>query len=96
MKLHPLLTKDQNHHYDEKGKSAIFNIEKELTVTEMIGACKFNIGKYIRRDKGQDIEDVKKANKYQDYLIELESIPKRLKDTTVRRAWKNLKREWEY
>jgi hypothetical protein len=96
MQLHPLLTKNQNKHYDKNGRSTIFEIEKELTVTEMIGVCKFSIYKYNSRDKNQDKTDAIKASKYNDYLKELNIIPKRLKDTTVRRAWKNLNKEWSY
>ena len=96
MKLHPLLTKGANPHYVSNGKNQIFDLEKDLTVTQAIGFCKGNIFKYTNREKGQSEADVVKANKYNDYLTELEKIPKRLKDTIVRRAWKNLNIEWDY
>jgi len=95
-KLHPLLTKGENKQHLVSGKNNIFEAEKELTVTEMRGACMFNIFKYQHREKGQDESDNEKVEKYNDYLDELNFIPKRLKDTSVRRAWKNLNKEWDY
>lgn len=53
MKLHPLINKEASH-YDTGKISAIEELEKVLTVTEMIGFCKANIFKYQYRldDKG--------------------------------------------
>ncbi len=41
---HPLIN-EASTHYD----NAIAGLEDQLTVDEMIGACKFNIGKYFAR-----------------------------------------------
>jgi len=65
--IHPLLTKGDNPQYNN-GKQTIRDLEKKLTVCEMIGACKFNIEKYRARKKGTDEQDEAKAKKYDDYL----------------------------
>jgi hypothetical protein len=70
MKLHPLINKDSAH-YDTGNTSAIEELEKELTVTEMIGFCKANIFKYKYRleNKGQKESDLQKIKTYEDYLL---------------------------
>ena len=75
MKLHPLINKASSH-YDNGKKSAIEELEKKLTVTEMIGFCKGNIFKYRYRleDKGQKESDLKKIQTYENYLKLLESL----------------------
>ena len=75
MKLHPLINKDSSH-YDKGKKSAIEELEKQLTVTEMIGFCKGNIFKYRYRleDKGQKESDLKKIQTYENYLKLLERL----------------------
>ena len=75
MKLHPLINKDSSH-YDKGKKSAIEELEKQLTVTEMIGFCKGNIFKYRYRleDKGQKEIDLKKIQTYENYLKLLERL----------------------
>ena len=69
MKLHPLINKESAH-YDTGKTSAIEELEKVLTVTEMIGFCKANIFKYQYRldDKGQKESDIKKIRTYEEYL----------------------------
>jgi hypothetical protein len=97
VKLHPLLTKGENLHYVNKdGKNHIYDLEKELTRDEMIGFCKANIFKYKVRDKGEVHSDLKKITKYKEYLVELNKIPNRLRESTIRRAWKKLGIEWGY
>jgi len=71
---HPLLDK-ASAHYDTRDKPTIYYIEEELTVNELIGACKFNIMKYIARDKGQNERDEEKARRYDAYLSMLMSVP---------------------
>ena len=61
---HPLLNSDSPH-YDTGYRPLIMEIEEELTVSEMIGVCEFNIFKYEHRQKGQDESDIKKADTYQ-------------------------------
>ncbi len=75
MKLHPLINK-ASPHYDKGKKSAIEELEKQLTVTEMIGFCKGNIFKYRYRleDKGQKESDLKKIQTYENYLKLLERL----------------------
>lgn len=69
MKLHPLINKNSPH-YDTGKTSAIEKLEKQLTVTEMIGFCKANIFKYNYRldEKGQKERDKEKIKTYEDYL----------------------------
>ena len=75
MKLHPLINKDSPH-YDTGKKSAIEELEKRLTVTEMIGFCKGNIFKYRYRleHKGNKESDLKKIETYENYLKLLERL----------------------
>jgi len=75
MKLHPLINKESSH-YDTGKTSAIEELEKVLTVTEMIGFCKANIFKYQYRleNKGQKESDIKKIHTYENYLSLLEDL----------------------
>jgi len=75
MKLHPLINKESSH-YDTGKTSAIEELEKVLTVTEMIGFCKANIFKYRYRleEKGQKDSDIKKIRTYENYLSLLEEL----------------------
>lgn len=75
MKLHPLINKNSPH-YDTGKTSAIEELEKQLTVTEMIGFCKANIFKYNYRlhDKGQKESDQEKIKTYEDYLSLLQTL----------------------
>lgn len=65
---HPLINPESKH-YKQDGKQSIQDIEDELSVDEMIGACTFNIMKYTLRldTKGQKEADLKKIQTYQDY-----------------------------
>jgi hypothetical protein len=97
MKVHPLITKGENLHYvNNDGKNRIYDMEKEMTVVKMIGFCEGNLFKYKVREKNQDEEDLKKIAKNKNYITELEKIPKRFQDLTVRRAFKKLNIEWDY
>ena len=57
-------------HYQNDGKVAIQELEKRLTVVQMIGWCKGNIFKYEFRKqlKGALEADEKKIKTYKDYL----------------------------
>lgn len=72
-KLHPLLN-PASVHYETEEMPTIYYLEQQLTIREMIGACKFNIAKYDRRAKGQDEEDDRKATDYSNYLMFLEDL----------------------
>ena len=74
-KLHPLINKNSAH-YDTGKTSAIEELEKLLTVTEMIGFCKGNIFKYKYRleEKGQKESDIAKIKTYEAYLKLLEQL----------------------
>ena len=69
LRLHPLINADSPH-YDGQDTSAIEELEKILTVTEMMGFCKANIFKYEWRldKKGQMDQDLKKIITYKNYL----------------------------
>ena len=75
MKMHPLINKDSKH-YDTDKKIAIQELEKEISVIEMIGFCKANIFKYNFRqdDKGQKDSDLKKIGTYEKYLELLDNF----------------------
>jgi len=64
---HPLINESASH-YRVNGKETILEIEKELTICELIGAAKFNIKKYALREKGQDVQDMTKIEDYTRYL----------------------------
>lgn len=83
--LHPLINPDSKH-YESEGKSAIEELEERLSLTEMIGACQFNIFKYTYRQdkKGQRESDLKKIETYVNYLKFLESLADRPK---VQAGW---------
>lgn len=68
--LHPLINPNSAGHYDNGKLTTIQKIEDRLSVTEMIGACKFNITKYIERRelKGSLEADIEKTETYQRYL----------------------------
>jgi hypothetical protein len=94
--LHPLLTKGANKHYDTKGKVTIQELEKELTVIEMIGYCKGNIFKYNSRKKGSDMEDAIKADKYDNYLTHLQTLPSVFALEKVGISWVAMGLNWSY
>lgn len=75
IELHPLINKSSLH-YDTGKTSAIEELEKVLTVTEMIGFCKGNIFKYQYRleEKGQKESDLAKIKTYKAYLSLLEQL----------------------
>ncbi len=96
-KLHPLLTARENKHYTSKNTNDIFIQEHELSVREMIGACKFNISKYTRREKKQNESDSKKARKYKDYLDVLNGLDlDKYQDSLVAFAFENSKIKFNY
>lgn len=70
--LHPLIN-PRSSHYDNGSTTTIQKIEDRLSVNEMIGACKFNITKYIERRelKGSLEADIEKTETYQRYLAVL-------------------------
>ena len=64
---HPLLNTDSPH-YEASGTQAIYELEKELTIPEMIGYCKGNIFKYKWRGGAKGDDYLKKIETYQNYL----------------------------
>jgi hypothetical protein len=43
---HPLIDPESAHYYDDDGVPTIIKLEDDLSVYEMMGACRFNIWKY--------------------------------------------------
>jgi len=95
--LHPLINQNSKH-YDAQEKTAIEMIEERLTVSELIGACKFNILKYEYRKehKGAKDEDEAKILTYKNYLELLESIHKEYRDFNVSDAYKVIELRIQY
>ena len=102
---HPLMNPESKHYDSSNREPAVIEMEKQLTVCEMIGACKFNIHKYTYRKglKGQKESDLKKIDTYKAYLEYLEDLKDRMKKNhmgasfTVELARKILKEpDWEY
>jgi len=94
---HPLLNSDSKH-YDKEGKKpAIQEMESMLTVSEMIGVCKFSIYKYSYRDKGQQESDLKKIKTYQNYLKVLKTCSHNARPLkTVEEYFIDAKMEYSY
>ena len=95
--LHPLINPNSKH-YDREDRSAIEIIEEQLTVNEMIGACKFNIFKYVYRKeaKGQKSSDMEKIHTYVMYQELLESLSARYQDVVVSDAFEYSGLEFRY
>lgn len=71
---HPLINKQAKHYSGER--EAIFQIEDEMSINGLIGACHYNMMKYdIRKNsKGQLESDMIKIDDYKRYLEFLESF----------------------
>ena len=100
--IHPLIN-PKSKHYESNGRNKIFDIEKKLSVAEMIGAAKFNIEKYdFRKDKkGQKEDDLVKLETYSNYLGALQDIQamlhesgENIHDLTVFGAMNKLNLTW--
>jgi len=97
--LHPLITPGDNQHYNTRldGQNSILDLELELTVCQAIGACLWNIHKYSTRTKGQDDADSRKADKYKEYLVELDLLSiDGLGSCRVIKAWTYAGKQWKY
>ena len=96
MTLHPLINKDSSH-YDTGKTTAIEEMEKNLTVTEMAGFCKANIFKYEYRKphKGQKESDEIKIKSYVQYLVLLGECST-YKDLKVCEAYQKLNKTFSY
>lgn len=98
MTLHPLLNPDSAHYQDGK-KVAIEEMERELSVREMIGYCKGNIFKYAFRKelKGALEADEKKIATYEAYLKLLKDLASlSLENHKVSDALRMTKRVYAY
>ena len=92
--MHPLI--GDNPQYINGDKNNIYDMEKALSVSDMIGFCKGSIYKYSNRSKGEDEQDEEKKRKYHAYLYELEKIPNRFRSLSVRRAFKKTNVNFNY
>ena len=95
---HPLLNKSSTH-YSQDGKSAIKELEKLLSVDQMIGFCRASIFKYeFRKDlKGQKDSDLVKIETYKNYLTVLETCSYSARSVKlVSEYFSDAKLEFEY
>ena len=63
-----------NDHYTKMAFQPIEYFLANASKEEIVGAYKLNILKYISRDKGEKLNDLKKARDYLDRWIELEEV----------------------
>ncbi len=89
---HPL----KDVEFGGKDKHSILYMEQELTVGEMIGYCKGKIHAYLNKDKETSKNSYFYAKRYSFYKNDLDIIPKRYFDTTVKRALRHMKYEYNY
>lgn len=98
--LHPLINPDSPHYDKEDGKVAIEELEKELSIREMIGFVKGNIFKYKWRMGAKDSEqkETRKIETYVAYQNELYGLlPLGIDDRiSVYQAWEIAGKEWQY
>lgn len=98
MKLHPLLNPNSTHYENDK-EVAIQEMEKDMSVIEMIGYCKGNIFKYEFRKfhKGALEADEEKIRTYEAYMKVLKDMASlSLANHFVADALKMTKREFAY
>jgi len=95
---HPLLN-DKSKHYNQKGTSAIKELEDKISVAEMAGFCYGNIFKYEYRaeHKGQKEADLEKIRTYKAYFDVIKKLlHKGYKSHVVSFALKCEEIEYEY
>lgn len=98
MQLHPLLNPNSTHYENDK-EVAIQEMEKDMSVIEMIGYCKGNIRKYEFRkfNKGALEADEEKIRTYEAYMKVLKDMASlSLENHFVADALKMTKREYAY
>lgn len=98
MQLHPLLNPNSTH-YEDEGRVSIQEMEKEMTVIEMVGYCKGNIFKYEFRkfNKGALEADIEKMRTHEAYMRVLKDMASlSLDNHFVADALKMTKREFAY
>lgn len=66
-----------NAHYKAQKIDTIARCKANMTLEQQKAICIFNIDRYLHREKGQNLSDIKKIR---DYLDWLEDIEKQLKD----------------
>lgn len=98
MQLHPLLNPNSTH-YEDEGRVSIQEMEKEITVIEMVGYCKGNIFRYEFRkhNKGALEADEVKKKTHEAYIAVLKDMASlSLGNHFVADALKMTKREFAY
>lgn len=60
-------------HYTEQGIDTFKRCKANLSKEEQKAICKFNIDKYLWREKEQNLSDIKKIRDYLNWLEELEN-----------------------
>ena len=69
------LYKDDTHssHYKKQGIDTFTRAKANMSLEALKGACIFNLDRYLWREKGQNLDDIKKMRDYLDLLEEVES-----------------------
>ena len=100
--IHPLINRQDSPHYDKAdGKVGIEEMEKTMSIREMIGAMKYNIFKVQWRLGNKDATDkeLRKIATYEAYkkvlydLIAKHNISDHI---FVNRGWEIANIKWEY
>ncbi len=59
-------------HYKAQKIDTIARCKANMTLEQQKAICIFNIDRYLHREKGQNLSDIKKARDYLDWLEEIE------------------------
>lgn len=62
----------QNKHYKTQKIDTIARCKANMTLEQQKAICIFNIDRYLHREKGQNLSDIKKTRDYLDWLEEIE------------------------
>lgn len=60
-------------HYKKQGIDTFTRAKANMSLEALKGACIFNLDRYLWREKGQNLDDIKKMRDYLDLLEEVES-----------------------
>ena len=63
---------NNNLHYKAQKIDTITRCKANMTLEQQKAICVFNCDKYLHREKGQNLSDIKKVRAYLDWLEEIE------------------------
>ena len=68
------VSKEDSHnaHYKAQKIDTIARCKANMTLEQQKAICIFNIDRYLHREKGQNLSDIKKTRDYLDWLEEIE------------------------